>query len=66
MIEHRPAENSMVAMQLTTDEGAFICNIDKSDVTKMAARESARSLSFIMPFGSTRCSRGSTRSIGQR
>ncbi len=30
----------MVAMQLTTDEGAFICNIDESDVTKMAARES--------------------------
>jgi putative sterol carrier protein len=40
MIEHRPTEDSMVAMQLTTDEGAFICNIDKSDITKMAARES--------------------------
>ena len=30
----------MVAMQLTTDEGAFICNIDESDIVKMAARES--------------------------
>ena len=40
MIEHRPIEEGMVAMQLTTDEGAFICNIDRSDVTKMAARES--------------------------
>jgi putative sterol carrier protein len=40
MIEHRPTEDSMVAMQLTTDEGAFICNIDRSDIAKMAARES--------------------------
>jgi len=30
----------MIAMQLTTDEGAFICNIDEADMTKMAARES--------------------------
>ncbi len=40
MIEHRATEDSMVAMQLTTDEGAFICNIDKSDIEKMAAKES--------------------------
>ena len=40
MIEHQPTGTKMVAMQLTTDEGAFICNIDESDMTKMAARES--------------------------
>jgi hypothetical protein len=40
MIEHQLAGAKMVAMQLTTDEGAFICNIDESDMTKMAARES--------------------------
>ena len=28
----------MVAMQLTTDEGAFICNVVESDVVKMAAK----------------------------
>lgn len=30
----------MVAMQLTTDEGAFVCNVDESDVPKMAITES--------------------------
>jgi hypothetical protein len=40
MIEHRLTGAKMVAMQLTTDEGAFICNIDESDMTKVAARES--------------------------
>ncbi|MGA2109890.1 MAG: hypothetical protein ABSH25_19865 [Syntrophorhabdales bacterium] len=40
MIEHHLAGAKMVAMQLTTDEGAFICNIEESDMTKMAARES--------------------------
>ncbi len=29
----------MVALQLITDEGAFICNIFESDMTKIAARE---------------------------
>jgi hypothetical protein len=28
----------MVAVQLTTDEGAFICNIVESDVVKIAAK----------------------------
>jgi hypothetical protein len=40
MIERRPGETRMVAVQLTTDEGAFICNIDESDIVKMSARES--------------------------
>jgi putative sterol carrier protein len=40
VIESKRAEAKMVAVQLTTDEGAFICNIDQSDVTKAAARES--------------------------
>jgi hypothetical protein len=30
-------EERMVAMQLTTDEGAYICNIEESDIAKMAA-----------------------------
>jgi hypothetical protein len=40
MIDHKQVEAKMVAMQLTTDEGAFICNIDTTDVQKMAAKES--------------------------
>ncbi|MGA3175138.1 MAG: hypothetical protein ABSE25_12035 [Syntrophorhabdales bacterium] len=40
MIESKSVESKMVAAQLTTDEGAFICNIDQSDMTKVAARES--------------------------
>ena len=40
MIEHKPTEDGMVAMQLATDEGAFICNIEESDIAKMAAKES--------------------------
>lgn len=28
----------MVAMQLTTDEGAFICNMTESDVKRVAAK----------------------------
>ena len=40
MIEHKPTEDRMVAMQLTTEEGAFICNIEESDIAKMAAKES--------------------------
>jgi len=30
----------MVAMQLSTDEGAFICNVDEADVAKIVTRES--------------------------
>jgi hypothetical protein len=37
MIKQRPAEEKMVAMQLTTDEGAYICNIEESDIAKMDA-----------------------------
>ncbi len=40
MIERKSAGTKMVAIQLTTDEGAFICNIDEIDVAKVAARES--------------------------
>jgi hypothetical protein len=40
MMERRPLETKLVAIQLTTDEGAFICNIDEVDVPKIAARES--------------------------
>jgi hypothetical protein len=38
MIERKMTEDKMVAMQLTTDEGAFIGNIVESDVVKMAAK----------------------------
>jgi hypothetical protein len=40
MIERKLLESKMVAMQLTTDEGAFICNVDELDVAKVAAKES--------------------------
>jgi hypothetical protein len=40
MIKQGPAEERMIAMQLTTDEGAFICNIAKSDVARMATGKS--------------------------
>ena len=40
MIEHRPVGTKMVAIQLITDEGTFICNIDEVDFAKVAARES--------------------------
>jgi hypothetical protein len=39
MIERALTGTRMVAMQLTTDEGAFICNMHESDITKMAVRE---------------------------
>jgi hypothetical protein len=40
MIERAPVDHKMVAMQLTTDEGAFICNVNAGDVLKMAAKKS--------------------------
>lgn len=40
MIERKLIGAKMVAMQLSTDEGAFVCNVDEADITKMAARES--------------------------
>jgi hypothetical protein len=40
MIERRPSEDSMVAMQLITDEGVFICNAETSDITKISDGES--------------------------
>jgi hypothetical protein len=39
MIEHGLTDNRMVAMQLTTDEGAFLCNVKANDVVKVAAKE---------------------------
>jgi len=39
LTERNPTEARMVAMQLTCDEGAFICNVLESDVVKMASRE---------------------------
>ena len=39
MIEHRPLKSRMVAMQLSTDEGAFICNVEESDIPRMDAGE---------------------------
>lgn len=32
-------KDKMVAMQLTTDEGAFVCNMVESDIPKIAAKE---------------------------
>lgn len=32
-------KDKMVAMQLTTDDGSFICNMVQSDIVKMADRE---------------------------
>ena len=40
MPEHRHPEHRMVAMQLTTDEGSFICNVDEADMAKIAMRAS--------------------------
>jgi hypothetical protein len=40
MIERKNAGVKMVAMQLTTDEGAFVCNINESDIPKMTISES--------------------------
>ena len=40
VIEHKPTETKMVAIQLITDEGAFICNMNEVDIAKVAARES--------------------------
>lgn len=33
------SKDKMVAMQLSTDEGAFICNMVESDIAKIAAKE---------------------------
>jgi hypothetical protein len=33
------SEAKKVAMQLTTDEGAFICNVDEADIAKMSIRD---------------------------
>lgn len=38
MIERKMRESRMVAMQLTTDEGAFICNMTESDLAKISAK----------------------------
>ncbi len=40
MSTHKRTDDRMVAMQLNTDEGAFICNVDESDIEKIAAKES--------------------------
>ena len=39
MIEYTPVRRGMVAIQLSTDEGAFICNIKESDIPKIDAGE---------------------------
>lgn len=39
MIQNKVKQDRMIAMQLTTEEGAFICNIVESDLVKVAARE---------------------------
>jgi hypothetical protein len=33
------SKDKMVAMRLTTDEGAFICNMVESDIAKVEAKE---------------------------
>lgn len=33
------SKDKMVAMQLTTDEGAFLCNMVESDIVKIAAKK---------------------------
>lgn len=38
MIASKATDDKMVAMQLTTDEGAFICNMAESDIVKVAAK----------------------------
>lgn len=38
MIERKMTGDRMVAMQLTTHEGAFICNMTESDVAKVVAK----------------------------
>lgn len=47
MIEYGPTDDRMVAMQLTTEDGAFICNVKASDVAKMAAKQSG---SFVVIY----------------
>jgi hypothetical protein len=39
MIEHTVPLPQMVAVQLTTDEGAFICNVKESDLPRIDAGE---------------------------
>lgn len=39
MLRHNELETRMVAVQLCTDEGAYVCNVDEHDVGKMAVRE---------------------------
>jgi hypothetical protein len=41
----RTATAKQVAMQMTTDEGAFICNVDKVDLAKI---ETKRAGTFIV------------------
>lgn len=33
------SKDKMVAMRLSTDEGAFVCNMVESDIAKMAAKD---------------------------
>jgi len=40
MAEYKPAGTTMVPMQVTCDEGAFICNMSTADVARMAGKES--------------------------
>jgi len=37
MIEHAVVQPRMVAVQISTDEGAFICNVKESDLPKIDA-----------------------------
>lgn len=40
MFERKGSGGNMVAIQLTTDEGAFICNMDEDDMAKISVKES--------------------------
>jgi hypothetical protein len=40
MLKRKGPGTKMIAIQLTCDEGAFICNIDEADIGTIAARKS--------------------------
>ena len=45
MFQRKASKTKMVAMQLCTDEGAFIGNVDEADVAKIATRQSGAFIS---------------------
>ena len=40
MGEYEEVEGKMVAVRLTCDDGAFICNVTESDVVRIASKQS--------------------------